>query len=320
MTATAERTDPAPRRLPLVDAVAPAQRLAALRVLTGLFAVVYVVVRLPVFLQLGDRRSGFDGVGLAALLAGPVAPGVVDGVVIATLVAGVGFVVGWRFRVTGPLCALGMLALGSYRGSWGQLLHFENLMVLYLLILAVSPSADAWSLDARRRGDDRDDRGESVVYGFPIAMAALVLVTTYVIAGVAKLRYGGLDWVFGDTLRNHVAYAAARLDLLGGSPSPLAGWAVRLGGIWPFVAAATIVIELVAPVALLGGRIRTAWVVAAWLMHLGVLAFMLIGFPFPLVLVAFAPLYRVERMWTERPSWLRRSSGQVVEPIASASR
>jgi hypothetical protein len=290
----------------LVDAVAPAQRLATLRVLVGVFAVVYLLVRLPVFLQLGDRRSGFDGVGLAVLLAGPVEPWVLDAAVVATLVAGPAFVLGWWFRVTGPLFALGTLALGSYRGSWGQLLHFENLMVLYLLILACSPAADAWSLDARRRGRAPDIRRESVAYGFPIALASLVLVITYVIAGIAKLRYGGADWVFGDTLRNHVAYAAARLDLLGGSPSPLAGVAVRLDGVWPIVAAATIVIELAAPVALLGGRLRTAWVLAAWLMHLGVLAFMLIGFPFPLLLVAFAPLYRIERLWTDRPSWLLR--------------
>jgi hypothetical protein len=310
----------ASRRLPVVDAVAPPERLAMLRILTGVFAVAYLLARLPVFLQLGDRRSGFDGVGLARLLDRPVEGSVVDAVVVATLLSGVGFVLGWRFRVTGPLFAVGMLALGSYRGSWGQLLHFENLMVLYLLIIALAPAADAWSLDARRREDRPDDPGESVSYGFPIALAGLVLVITYVIAGLAKLRYGGLDWVFGDTLRNHVAYAAARLDLLGGSPSPWAGWAVRLDGVWPFVAAATIVIELGAPLVLLGGRIRTLWVLAAWLMHLGILVFMLIGFPFPLFFVAFAPLYRVERLWTDRPVRLRRSSGQRAERAASASR
>ncbi len=79
---------------------------------------------------------------------------------------------------------------------------------------------------------------------------------------------------------------------------------------WPFAAAATIVIELAAPVALLGGRIRTAWVLSAWLMHLGILAFMLIGFPFPLFLVAFAPLYRIERLWNDRPNWARQTPGQ----------
>jgi hypothetical protein len=319
---TTVHTDATSRQWPIVDAVAPAERLAMLRILTGVFAVVYLLVRLPVFLQLGDRRTGFDGVGMAVLLDGPVDAVVVDLAVAATVLAGIGFVVGWRFRVTGVLFAVGMLALGSYRGSWGQLLHFENVMVLYLVILALAPAADVWSLDARRRAgrQRRANPGqECVVYGFPIALAALVLVTTYVIAGIAKLRYGGVDWVVGDTLRNHVAYAAARLDLLGGSPSPLAGWAVRLEDIWPLVAAATIVIELVAPVALLGGRIRTAWVLAAWSMHLGVLAFMLIGFPFPLSLVAFAPLYRVERLWTDRPLWLRPRSGQRAERAASAT-
>jgi hypothetical protein len=140
----------------------------------------------------------------------------------------------------------------------------------------------------------------------------LVLVTTYVIAGVAKLRYGGIDWVFGDTLRNHVAYAAARLDLLGGTPTPLAGWGVRIDWIWPWAAAVTILIELSAPVALLGGRVRSWWVIAAWLMHVGILAFMLIAFPYPLALVAFAPLYRIERLWTDRPSWLLRPERQLV--------
>lgn len=289
------------RSLPIVDAVAPPERLAMFRILIGVFALGYLLVRLPVFLQLGDRRSGFDGVGLATLLDAPVTPGVVDAIVAMTLVAGLGFVLGWRFRLVGPFFALGMLILGSYRGSWGQLLHFENLMVLYLLIVALAPSADAWSLDARRRSVDSAPTGPSSAYGWPIALAALVLVITYVIAGIAKLRYGGLDWVFGDTLRNHVAYAAARLDLLGGTPSPLAGFGVGLEWLWPFAAAATIAIELSAPVALLGGRIRTSWVVLAWLMHVGILAFMLIGFPMPLFLVAFAPLYRIERLWTDRP-------------------
>ncbi len=301
------------RALPIVDAVAPPERLAMFRILTGTFALVYLLIRFPVFLQLGDRRTGFAGVGLAGLLGGPVSSAVVDGTVAVTVLAGIGFVLGWRFRLFGPLFALGMLALGSYRGSWGQLLHFENLMVLYLLIVALAPSADAWSLDARRPADDRRQAGASTVYGWPIALASLVLVITYVIAGIAKLRYGGLDWVFGDTLRNHVAYAAARLDLLGGTPSPFAGLGVRLEWMWPFAAAATIAIELAAPIVLLGGRLRTAWVIAAWSMHLGVLAFMLIGFPMPLFLLAFAPLFRIERLWTDRPRWLLRPVPQRAD-------
>ncbi len=296
---------------PIVDAVAPPQRLAMLRILIAAFTLIYLLIRLPVFLQLADRRTGFDGVGMARLLDGPVPAAVVPVTVAGSVLAGLGFVLGWRFGVTGPVFVFGMLALGSYRGSWGQLLHFENLMVLYLLIVAFSPAADAWSLDSRR-GAIGTASTASTRYGWPIALASLVLVVTYVIAGIAKLRYGGADWVFGDTLRNHVAYAAARLELLGGTPSPFAGLGVRLDWLWPIGAVATIVIELAAPVALLGGRYRTVWVIATWLMHVGIFAFMLIAFPMPLFLVVFAPLYRIERLWIGRPQWLRPTNPQPV--------
>ena len=52
----------------------------------------------------------------------------------------------------------------------------------------------------------------------------------------------------------------------------------------------TVVVELAAPVALLGGRIRDVWVIAAWMLHAGIAALMLVVFPYPLFLVAFALL------------------------------
>jgi hypothetical protein len=302
MTLAAERIT----RMPIVDAQAPPERLAMLRVLTGVFTLGYLMIRLPVFLQLGERESGFDGVGIANLLAGPVSQFAVTTAIVATLASGVAYTLGWHFKVAGPLFALALVALTSYRSSWGQLLHFENLFVLHVAIVGLAPSADAWSLSRAR--PQRDPTS----YGWPVGLAALVTVSTYVIAGIAKLRYGGIDWGLGDTLRNHVAYSAARLELLGGEPAPLAAWGVRNGWIWPYAGVLTVVIELSAPIALLGGRRRTAWVIAAWLMHAGILAFMLIGFPYPLALIAFAPLFRVERLWTERPRWARGRTDQLA--------
>ena len=120
-------------------------------------------------------------------------------------------------------------------------------------------------------------------------------VVTYVLAGLAKLRLGGLDWLVGDTLRNHVAYSAVRLEVLGGRPSPLAEPLVDQAWLFPPLAVLTVVVELAAPVALLGGRIRDVWVIAAWMLHAGIAALMLVVFPYPLFLVAFAPFYRLER-------------------------
>jgi hypothetical protein len=301
---SSEVTAPPMRRWQVIDATAPPERLAMLRILTGAFTVVYLLVRLPVFVQLTERTAGFDGVGLAILLSGPVPDAVIISTIGITLVSGAAFTCGWRFSWFGPLFAVGFLALGSYRGSWGQLLHFENLVALHLIVIALAPAADRWSLDSRsgRRTHDSDD----TAYGWPIALAALVVVITYVITGVAKLRYGGFEWITGDTLRNHVAYSAARLDLLGGDASPVAGWTVGASWAWTPAAAFTVLVELAAPVALLGGRIRTIWVIAAWTLHVGIAAAMFIVFPYPLFLVAFAPFFRIERLWTGRPSWLLR--------------
>ncbi len=292
----------------VVDATAPPERLAMLRILTGSFTLVYMVVRLPVFVQLTERESGFDGVGAVAPLGAPVPDAVILVAIAVTLASGAAYTLGWRFRLLGPVFAVGFLALGSYRSSWGQLLHFENLVALHLIVVSLAPAADRWSLDARagRRPTDR----EATAYGWPIALAALIVVITYVITGLAKLRYGGVEWIVGDTLRNHVAYSAARLRLLGGDASPVARWAVRASWAWTPAAAFAILVELAAPVALLGGRIRTAWVVAVWLLHAGIAATMLIVFPYPLFLVAFAPFYRVERLWTGRPIWLRSNAAQ----------
>ncbi len=288
---------PRPHPLPIVDAEAPPERLAAFRVLLGAFATGYLLVRFPVFSALSDRDGAdFEPVGVLTVLDAPPAGALVDAVLVATVVAGLATTVGWRFRVAGPVLAVGMLFLATARSSFGQLLHFEHLIVLHLLVLAVSPAADSWSLDARRRGRDGGSPAvrPATAFGWPLALASLVTVVTYVVAGIAKLRYGGVDWISGDTLRNHIAYAATRAELLGGEPAPLAGVAVRHPGVLGPLAAASVVLELAAPVALLGGRWRNVWVAAAWLMHLGILATMWIGFPMPLFGIAFAPMFAIE--------------------------
>jgi hypothetical protein len=278
----------------IVDREAPAERLAAFRIAVGTFVLVYLTLRLPMFAALADRpAAAFDGRGLFAAWPEPLPPAVFRAAIAATFAAGVAAVIGWRHRVSAPAFALGVLVLTSYRSSWGQLLHFENLFTLHLCILAVAPAADAWSLDARRRAPAARRPTD---YGFPLALACLVVVTTYVIAGIAKLRYGGIEWVVGDALRNHIAASAARLELLGGSPAPLAELVVPLSVLFPPMAAWSLLVELAAPVALLGGRWRSGWVIAVWTMHLGIFAFMFVGFPYPLFLVAFAPFFAIERV------------------------
>jgi hypothetical protein len=284
-----------------LGAPAPAERLGALRVVTSLFATGYLAVSLPAFLALADEpASRFEPVGVLAWLGSPLPAVLWIGLVVASLGLGATSAAGAWFRLSGPGFAALLLVVMTYRSSWGQLLWFEALVVLHVVIIGLAPSADAVSVDARRAGSSARDGG---AYGFPIRLAALVTVTTYVLAGIAKLRIGGSGWLDGETLRNHIAYSAARLEVLGGTPSPVARPFMEHEALLAPMAVASVAVELAAPIALLGGRIRSAWVAAAWTMHAAIAALMFVVFPYPLALVAFAPFYRLERLRLRR--WRR---------------
>jgi hypothetical protein len=135
-----------------------------------------------------------------------------------------------------------------------------------------------------------------VRYGFPLRLAAVVTVLTYVVTGVAKLRYAGGDWLSGDTLLNQIAFDNARKKVLGDTYSPLAG--ALAGHPWLFrpLGVLTVLVELGAPVALLGRRWAAWWAASAWAFHVGIVALMWISFLYPLTLIAFVPFFRCERL------------------------
>lgn len=287
-------------------APAPATRLAALRLLTGVYAVAYLVIRTPGLLKVADLPpERFHPVGPLFWMPGPLAPGVARVALAATVALGVAFVAGWRWRVTGPAFALAFLAVTTYKVSWGHVLHTDHLPALHLLVVGFVPAADAWSLDDRRArlaavgtaaAGAAGEPGGHARYGWPVRVMALLTVVTYVLAGVAKVRLGGLDWLVGDVLRNQVAYDNLRKVLLGDLHSPVGGWLSQYAWVFPPLALATVALELGAPFALLGGRARTVWVVAAWSFHVGIVALMAIGFPYELAGVAYAPFFRTERL------------------------
>jgi hypothetical protein len=347
------------RRRPIdwLLAPAPARRLAVLRILVGTYAAVWAVVRLPAHIGHVDQSPDrWHPVGLLAPFGAPLAAAVVVALAIAAPALGAAFAAGWRYRVVGPATALVMLAVATLDSAWGQVFHTENLMVLHLVVLAAAPGAAAClSLPGGRRtraadgrapaadGDrtaarrDRTAAGREPAddgrFGWPVRLAALVVVLTYTIAGLAKLRIGGLDWLDGDTLRNLVAHDNLRKALLGDRHSPIGTRLVAHAWAFPPLAVATLAVELGAGVALLGGpvdtetapgqasraarrrflhRCRTTWVVAAWLFHVGVLALMAVLFAYPLSGVAFAPFFRLERL----ADGVRDRVGGRLRPVA----
>jgi hypothetical protein len=282
---------------------APAKRLAALRVLIGGYAFFYAVGRLGALYGVTRYSpSQFRPVGPIALIDAPLPAWVVAVLIAATLLLGVAFVLGWRFRWTGPAFAVLQLVLLSYRNSWGMVFHTENLIVLHTLVLAVAPSVDAWSLDAR----GRDVPEDSPRYGWAVQLVCAVTVTSYFIAGWTKLEHAGFGWVWSDTLRNFIAYDNIRKLELGATHSPLGGWLVQFDWLFPPLAATSLGIELGSPLALLGRRVGMLWAALAWSFHLGVLALMLILFHYPLLGFAYASFFPVEKLGEALERRLRR--------------
>ncbi len=285
-------------------APAPPERLAALRVLIGTFALVYLVLRLPELRAVaGLPAAQFAPAGIVRVLGGPLPVAAVTTIALATCAVLAAFIAGAWYRVTAPLAALGLLWTLTYRNAWGQVFHTENLLVLHVIALACAPAADAWAW--RRRTEPAPDG-----YGWPIKLLVALTAATYVIAGIAKLRIGGVAWLDGAVLRDQVAVDNLRKAVLGDTVGPLALPLLGHPAVFAVLAVMTLVVELGAPVALLGGWIARTWAIAAWAFHLGVLLVMNIVFPYPLFGVALAPVFEVERpvIWLAR-EWRKRRNG-----------
>ncbi len=247
-------------------------------------ALLWTVVRTPFWLDqaaLSTPRSSPVGVlsWLPSTQPATLSPAVVAG--LATLTGG-GLLLALlrpRWPSLVAFSALGFLVLATHGNSWGQVLHTENLLVLHLLVLAASP-----------RPPTGERSPSSLTDGWPARVMALLTVGTYVVAGVAKLRYGGSDWVSGHTLQNLVAHDNLRKQLLGDWSSPLAPVLVEHRWLFGPGAVAAVAVELAAPFALLGRRTALLWSVAAWCFHLTVLGLMAVLFLYPLLGVAFLPL------------------------------
>ena len=292
----------------------PAERLAMVRILVGIYAVIFLAVRTPHLMSYADYASNFfQPVGLATLLDAPLPAWLAKGLVVVTLLLSVTFLTGFRFRITGPLFAAVQLWVLTYSNSFGKILHTDNMLVVHVIALGLAPAADALSLDSRRRGTVPGPSGR---YGWAVRLMCLLCIGAYLLAGVAKVRNSGMAFIVGDTLRNYVAFDNVRKIELGSIYSPLGAALLPYGALFSVLAALSVVLELAAPLALVHRRIAAVWAAGIWGFHVGVLALMAIAFPYPLSGVAFAPLFRVDRLLRWKP--VHRLHVRLSRPASGA--
>jgi hypothetical protein len=272
---------------------APATRLATLRIGIAGFSVIYLLARARYLTDFSSMSArAFEPVGVIGVLERPLPEWLAMLVFGVALTSSVGACLGRFYRVSGPVWGLSLLWVLSYRNSWGMVFHTDNLLVLHALVLAVAPAADAWSLDARHKASPGP--AAHARYAWPVRALALIVVCSYVVAAVAKLRIAGLDWLGGHEIRSHIAFDALRKLELGSVHSALGAALVRYEAVFAPLAWLTLAIELGAPLALLGGRWATTWACLAWGFHASVLLLMAIVFAYPLLGLAYAPLFAVE--------------------------
>lgn len=192
-------------------------RPAVLRLTTGAFTIWNNMRRRSMFHKLNRQdASQFDPVGPVRVLRRPLPPRVANALYDAAQVTNIVATLGIAHRVSGLVNAALQLWTLSYRNSWGMILHSDNMALMHQLVLGVTPSADALSVDALVRDKtltpQRFDRDYG---GIPTAMN-IATCAVYVISGVAKVRSPqGWKWATGNTLRDQIAADAVRKEVFG---------------------------------------------------------------------------------------------------------
>ncbi len=275
-------------------------RLAAIRILAGLFALWYIGSRYSMLLKIASADAGlFQPVGVVSWLSEPLPLMWFQGLIVFTLVANLAFVLGWQYRIAGPAFGLGLLVLLCYRNSWSMIYHSDNAMVLHILILGFSRAADVFSLDSYwTKSEDKPTLDDAHWrYGWPVQLISAVTLGAYFLSGVAKLAgESGLSWLLGESLRSQIAVDAIRKQLLGAPASDLAFLLYDQVWLFTILGAASLIAELGAPFALLHRRLGYGWAANTFIMHWGIFALMSITFRYQLtglIFLSFLPLERL---------------------------
>ena len=227
-----------------------------------------------------DHRR-FEPVGVVKVLTRPLPPRVADGLFDAAQAVNAIATLGVAHRVTGPLNAALQLWTLTYRNSWGMLFHNDNMLLMHQMVLSVTPSADALSVDAAVSGSGLAPAVLQRRYGgvAPLVNAATCVV--YLISGVAKVRSElGVKWAGGDVLRGQIAIDGLRKELFGSQMPAVGRELYHQDHLFTLMATAALAVELGAPLSLLDRRLGRAFAVAAWGMHTGIRVIMGIKFTY----------------------------------------
>ena len=252
----------------------PRARLEMMRTIVYLFVFVDVLITTSWVPMHGYTPTAlYQPLAIGRLLPLPTPTlGVVRAVQIALLLSAALALLRRRSRLAGVAVALLYLQWMVIAFSYGKVNHDR---VAFLVALAVLPTVK----HARR-----DDPTPDEAAGWALRCIQVAVVLTYLLAAVAKLRYGGLEWLDGSTLLRGVMRRGTSLA------EPL----IERPQVLHLAQYALVAFELLSPLLLAPGRVGRAMMGAAAGFHLVTWAALQITFlPHVICLLSFFPLERL---------------------------
>lgn len=136
---------------------------------------------------------------------------------------------GFFTRLNNILAATLGTTMYAYRVSFLEGSHDNLGIVVFLWIFACSFSGDSFSIDSLRQKENQTfrkrvaDRQAQGLYSWPIKLMMIFFASIYVSAGFSKIYNGGLQWLWGDTVKHYFLFSHYKSDL-----DPL-GQSLRIG-------------------------------------------------------------------------------------------
>lgn len=247
-------------------------------------------------------------------------------------------IVAWIFQISTLFAAIGLFTQSALWVSFLSLflLNSNALQFCYwnhhsiplhigMLLWALLDRSSSFRLDSLLRKRFKFLRENSAVSltphsdGFLPLLSRLYFAIIFFLSGYTKLKYSGLNWITSDNLRNILITQNFAHENFWWSRHfvSINAFVVNLPFAGEFMAFATIVLELCAPLALFKTRFRN-WIVADLaLMQVGVFILMYINFsPWAATYVFWLPLDR----WGARlRKWLRSLESRKIQGLSMFS-
>lgn len=297
--------------------------LAVARIITGMYTFDYLTSwRRALVRSAGGAPEVFHPVGVARILNEPLPVGLYDGLFSACVFLSALFTAGVLHRILAPVFAALLLFVLSYSNSWAMVFHTENMLVLHVLILAITPSAAALSIDASYTREDpkltrfglaRYQSEADMKFRWPVRVLQLGATLPYVVAGVAKINgKAGWTWAVGTNLRDQITMNGLYYEVLMNGAEPITFHVYGWDWAFMFAATMTLVLEIGAPLALLHRWAGYLFVVGIMSMHWSILVLMGIPFPYQLYGCAFASFF----VWDRPVEWLTKQTRRVFDRVS----